>query len=97
MRTPNQNPTHFQERDENDQDCQPTWLTEFKQSPRYAAIQSVFKAIEKPDVTVNEIWAKVSKVMQDLNAEERERLPAFVRAELKNREPVGDLGHPSMG
>jgi hypothetical protein len=74
-----------------------TWQETFKDSPRFAAIQSVFKLIEKPDVLVTEIWAKANRVMIDLNAEEREMLPALVRAELKNREPVHGLGHPSMG
>jgi hypothetical protein len=35
--------------------------------------------------------------MIGLNAEQRQALPDFVRAELKNREPVRDLSHPSMG
>jgi hypothetical protein len=64
------------------------WQETFRDSPRFAAIQSVFKLIEKPEVTVNEIWAKANRVMQGLNGEERERLPAFVRAELVNSEPV---------
>jgi hypothetical protein len=57
----------------------------------------VFKRIEKPDVLVTDIWAKANKVMISLNAEERQSLPEFVRAELENREPVRDLSHPSMG
>jgi hypothetical protein len=35
--------------------------------------------------------------MITLNADERQSLPDFVRAELKDREPVRDVGHPSMG
>ena len=57
-------------------------MTEFKDSPRYAAIESVFEPIEKPDVLVTDIWAKANRVMIDLNGEEREKLPAFVRAAL---------------
>jgi len=55
----------------------------------------VFKLIEKPELTVNEVWAKVSKMMQGLNAEERERLPDFVRAALVDREPM-KVGAPPM-
>lgn len=66
-----------------------TWQETFRESPRLASIQSVFRLIgEKPEVTVNEIWAKANRVMQDLNAEERNGLPAFVKAALVEREPV---------
>ena len=73
-----------------------TWQEQFKDSPRFAAIQSVFKLIEKPDVLVTEIWAKANRVMQNLNAEEREALPALVRSALVDREPAR-VGPPSMG
>jgi hypothetical protein len=39
-----------------------TWQETFRHSPRYAAIKSVFAFIEKPSVTVNEIWAKAGQV-----------------------------------
>jgi hypothetical protein len=65
-----------------------TWQQTFQGSPRYAAIESVFKLIDKPNVLVNEIWKKVGEVSQTLNADERDRLPAFVRAALVGREPV---------
>jgi hypothetical protein len=74
-----------------------TWAETFRDSPRFAAIESVFKFIERADVTIDQIWTKANRVMRDLNAEERDRLPAFVRAALVDREPVRDLGHPSMG
>jgi len=48
----------------------------------------VFKLIDKPSALVTDIWAAANKVMIGLNAEERQALPDFVRAELKNREPV---------
>ena len=73
-----------------------TWQETFRDSPRLTAIQSVFKLMERTDVTVNEIWAKTSKVMQDLNAEERARLPDLVRAKLVDREPVRVGGPPPM-
>jgi hypothetical protein len=72
-----------------------TWQETFQDSPRFAAIQSVFKLIEKPTATVTEIWAKANRVMQNLNGLERDRLPDFVRAELVNREPVR-VGPPPM-
>jgi hypothetical protein len=65
-----------------------TWQETFRHSPRFAAIESVFKLIERPDVTVNEIWKKANNVMKNLNGEEREKLPDFVRSALVNREPV---------
>ena len=66
-----------------------TWTETFRDSPRFEAIQSVFKLIEKPDALVTEIWAKANSVSQSLNSEEREKLPRFVKAELVDREPVG--------
>ena len=74
-----------------------TWQETFKENPRYEAIAGVFKLIDKPSALVTDIWAAANKVMIGLNAEERQALPDFVRAELKNREPVRDLSHPSMG
>ena len=68
---------------------QTTWTETFRDSPRFEAIQSVFKLIEKPDALVTEIWAKANSVSQSLNGEERENLPGFVKAELVDREPVG--------
>jgi hypothetical protein len=65
-----------------------TWQEVYRDSPRYAAIQSVFKLIEKPDVLVTDIWAKANRVMIDLNGIEREALPALVRAALVDREPI---------
>jgi hypothetical protein len=73
-----------------------TWREVFKDSPRLKAIESVFKLIEKPDLTVNQIWARANLVIRDLNAEERERLPDFIKAALVDREPVRDLGHTSI-
>ena len=35
-----------------------------------------------------EIWGKANQVMKDLNAEERDRLPGYVRAALVDREPI---------
>ena len=72
-----------------------TWREVFKDSPRIAAIESVFKLIERPDLTVNAIWAKANLLMRDLNGEERDRLPDFVKAELINRESVR-VGPPPM-
>jgi hypothetical protein len=74
-----------------------TWQETFHDSPRYAAIASVFALIDKPDVLVNQIWKRTNEVTQTCNAEERDALPGFVRAALVDREPVRDLGHPSMG
>ena len=65
-----------------------TWQQAFHGSPRYAAIASVFALIERPDVLVNQIWKRANEVSQTLNSEERDALPAFVRAALVNREPV---------
>jgi hypothetical protein len=50
----------------------------------------------KPDLTTNAIWAKANRVIRDLNAEEREKLPDFLKAALVDREPVR-VGPPSMG
>ena len=72
-----------------------TWKETFRDSPRFAAIQSVIKLIEKPDATVGEIWAKAGRVMQGLNGEERDRLPAFVRSALVDREPVRTVPNPN--
>lgn len=74
-----------------------TWRETFKDSPRLKAIESVFRLIERPDATIETIWAKTGKVMTELNALEREALPAFVRAELKDREPIVTVSHPVMG
>jgi hypothetical protein len=73
-----------------------TWQETFRGSPRFKAIESVFKLIEKPDVTINEIWAKANRVMRDLNGEERDRLPDFVRAALVDREPVRTVPLPMI-
>jgi hypothetical protein len=74
-----------------------TWQETFRDSPRFTAIESIFELIKKPDLTTSQIWTRANRVIRDLNAEERERLPDFVKAALVDREPVRDLGHPSMG
>jgi hypothetical protein len=65
-----------------------TWSEVFAGSPRYAAIESVFKLIEKPAATINEVYAKMGWVMMDLNAIERDALPGLAKAALVDREPV---------
>jgi hypothetical protein len=72
-----------------------TWQETYHGSPRYAAIESVFELIKKPTATVNEIMAKMNRTMQNLNGEERDKLPAFVKAALVDREPVRS-GPPNM-
>jgi hypothetical protein len=72
-----------------------SWQEVYRESPRYEAIAGVFKLIEKPNALVNEIWAKANRVMVDLNGEEREKLPAFVKTALADREPVR-VGPPNM-
>jgi hypothetical protein len=72
-----------------------TWREVFNDSPRFTAIESVFKLIERRDLTVNEVWTRANRVMRDLNAEERDRLPDFLKAALVDREPVR-AGPPSM-
>lgn len=73
-----------------------TWQDTFRDSPRLKSIESVFKLIEKPTATTNEIWKRTNEVTQALNAEERDQLPAFVRAELKDREPVRTVPNPMI-
>ena len=60
-----------------------TWQETFRDSPRYAAIESVFKLI-KTDALVTEVYSKMGRVMVDLNFIESDALPALVKAELKN-------------
>ena len=73
-----------------------TWREVFNDSPRFKAIEGIFELIKKPDLTTNAIWAKANRVIRDLNAEEREKLPDFLKAALVDREPVR-VGPPSMG
>ena len=48
----------------------------------------VFALIDRPNILLNDIWKRTNEVSQTLNADERDRLPGFVRAALVNREPV---------
>jgi len=72
-----------------------TWKEVYRDSPRYAAIASVFREIERPAATIDLIYAKMGRVMMDLNAIERDALPALVKAALVDREPVR-VGPPSF-
>lgn len=60
---------------------------EFKDSPRYKAIRSVFEAIDAltEDEPVNVILAKMNRTGANLNGEERYQLPLLVRQALKLR------------
>ncbi|MFA5952756.1 MAG: hypothetical protein WC807_21050 [Hyphomicrobium sp.] len=59
---------------------------ELKDSPRFAAIEGVFKLIDNPKATKSEIWKKMNAVGQECNADERDRLPALVQAAYDKRE-----------
>jgi hypothetical protein len=73
-----------------------TWSELFADSPRLKEISSVFKEIDRPEATIDQIYAKMSAVMPRLN-DKRNALPPLVKAALVGREPVRDLCHPSMG
>jgi hypothetical protein len=57
---------------------------DFRDSPRYAQIKSVFDLIET-DATKYDVWGAANKVTQSLNAEERNRLQELVELALKSR------------
>jgi hypothetical protein len=60
---------------------------EFKGSPRYQAILTVFAAVDALEDGASTIGlsALVSRTLQDLNGIERDRLPDLVRQALKER------------
>lgn len=65
-----------------------TWQKTFRGSPRFKLIAHVFALIDDSTATINLIERRMNRVMQGLNSEERDRLPALVREKLVNREPV---------
>ena len=64
-----------------------TWQETFR-APRFAANPERLQ-VYGTDVTANEIWGKANAVMKELNGEERDALPAFVKAELADRSRSG--------
>ena len=66
-----------------------TYAQEFKSSPRFAAIEAIFKAIDKleEDAPLNDLSALLTRTTQGCSADERDRIPDLVRKALK------ELGH----
>ena len=64
-----------------------TYADEFKSSPRFKAIEAIFKAIDKleDDASLNELSALMGRTLQNLNGDERYRIPDLVRKALKER------------
>ena len=58
---------------------------EFADCPRFKAIDGVFTLIAS-GAPANECWAQANKVMQNLNDNERERMPDLVKMALKERD-----------
>ena len=63
------------------------YAEEFASSPRYKAIEAIFKAIDKleDDALLLELSALMGRTLQSLNGEERYKLPDLVRQALKER------------
>jgi hypothetical protein len=60
---------------------------EFKGSPRYSKIVTVFAAVDAldDDEPLNNVVALLGRTTPDLNGEERYRLPDLVRQAIKER------------